>query len=333
MFEVSVNNMALSNSRKTSTADNKQNNHRNPQRRPKGLLIVAKSFTSRFITPFDSSKTHKTDSGKAEIVWNILNRFTIPSREIGLIEQSICRFAQSCLTHNDQKVRSIGKSIFVLIYSCSSDKNYIKQQLSMCPSLRTERNLIMQQLQKKFFAIDEASTKQENTKKFYFHGTTANRSSLQHVPKLDELKRPKTITLTEDSNKGATDNESVDYDKICMFCGQFNEHFTPEGLNEHFLNSCFMLKKCDYCKEILEISTLNNHYLEKCTAKDQFKKCYRCKLAIPKKKHLRHITLNQCKVVHRNGERCFLCHKEVYPNNDIGWRKHLMGNWSINSSA
>ncbi|VDD87894.1 unnamed protein product [Enterobius vermicularis] len=110
-----------------------------------------------------------------------------------------------------------------------------------------------------------------------------------------------------------------------MFCSQFDERFTPEGLDEHFLNDCFMLTKCKYCNEILEISALNHHYLEECPAKDQFKKCYRCKNPIPKEKHFRHISLNQCKGSsgHKNAERCFLCHKEVLPNNDIGWRKHL----------
>ena len=43
-------------------------------------------------------------------------------------------------------------------------------------------------------------------------------------------------------------------DKTCIFCGEFNENFDGAGLDVHYWKHCPMLKRCEKCKMVVEIS-------------------------------------------------------------------------------
>merc|ERR1719265_2957208 len=54
----------------------------------------------------------------------------------------------------------------------------------------------------------------------------------------------------------------------CQFCGREDPAFTPEGLDMHYWKDCPMLTQCEYCEQVIEISTLGTHYREECEKRE-----------------------------------------------------------------
>ncbi|KAK2557626.1 Centrosomal protein of 104 kDa [Acropora cervicornis] len=54
---------------------------------------------------------------------------------------------------------------------------------------------------------------------------------------------------TKASDPKPAEEEPIDVDRMCIFCGEKNETFTEEMLDMHYWKSCPMLKRCDYCAQ------------------------------------------------------------------------------------
>merc|ERR1719454_1544241 len=50
----------------------------------------------------------------------------------------------------------------------------------------------------------------------------------------------------------------------CQFCGRQDSSFTPEALDVHYWRDCPMLTQCEFCQQVIEISTLRIHLCEEC---------------------------------------------------------------------
>uniref|UniRef100_A0A914XAP4 UVR domain-containing protein n=1 Tax=Plectus sambesii TaxID=2011161 RepID=A0A914XAP4_9BILA len=135
--------------------------------------------------------------------------------------------------------------------------------------------------------------------------------------------RPRSAKPSEQNKRRNSMTDELD--RMCMFCGQVSDKFTPEGLDKHYLRFCVMLKKCDQCNEMVEIAKLKHHYLEECRISNEFKQCPRCKEPILNKDYANHVKNKRCLIgkPEKIAGRCVLCHEDVYPNTDDGWRKHL----------
>lgn len=72
---------------------------------------------------------------------------------------------------------------------------------------------------------------------------------------------------------------------------------------------------------------MKQHYLNECTSKDLFKECPRCKEPLLSEEYHEHQVDKKCPVAKPSqvAERCLLCHRDVQPNTDVAWRKHLIG--------
>ena len=112
-----------------------------------------------------------------------------------------------------------------------------------------------------------------------------------------------------------------------MFCGERSEEFDEAGLDLHYLRECPMLKKCEHCKQMTEISAYKHHLLAECEGKAKYKLCPRCKEPLTPKLYDNHQINRDCPVAlpESVAARCLLCHEDVKPNNDGGWRRHLIG--------
>uniref|UniRef100_F1L8Y3 Centrosomal protein CEP104 Zn finger domain-containing protein n=1 Tax=Ascaris suum TaxID=6253 RepID=F1L8Y3_ASCSU len=286
---------------------------------------VAKCFVKKLLQPFRVARSARSDKCKAEIVWNALNVFNAPNRQLGLTEKLICSFALSCLHHNDPEVRNMGKNIFIYMY-CSEgvDTELIRSHLPHLSKYTYEKNPLLRSLRDEFEQFDRSVTTTKNKGQAAKAEGSAKR---MRVPKLEDGKRPRTVTVVVNEGHASSSNrpDSVDYDKMCMFCGEINETFTPEGLDEHYLHNCYMLTRCHLCDEVVEVSTLNEHLLDECTNKSTLRKCMRCHEPILKNHFSQHVSTQRCKVARSDtiAGRCLLCHMNISPNNDIGWRKHL----------
>ncbi len=118
----------------------------------------------------------------------------------------------------------------------------------------------------------------------------------------------------------------VENPNTCQFCGLFDINFNEDSLAMHQYKECPMLIQCFKCGNIVEISTLNNHYLQECPQKNQFKQCPICKEAVLSKDYDKHISdkfCNQAKAP-TTANRCPLCHNDITPPGKIGWETHLV---------
>ncbi len=117
-----------------------------------------------------------------------------------------------------------------------------------------------------------------------------------------------------------------DTEHTCQFCGLFNPNFTSEQIDLHQFKECPMLLPCFKCKQIVEISSLNHHFLNECTQKKQFKQCPRCKEAVLIKDYEAHVADKSCNAFKSSNtcNRCPLCHNDITPAGKVGWEIHLL---------
>ncbi|XP_062889359.1 centrosomal protein of 104 kDa isoform X3 [Mobula hypostoma] len=119
----------------------------------------------------------------------------------------------------------------------------------------------------------------------------------------------------------------ADYlDNLCIFCGERNEMFTDEGLDIHYWKHCPMLKRCEHCKQVVEIASLTEHRLTECEKKDSFGKCPCCSEAIAKEDLQEHLKMKNCNAAkpEKIANHCPLCHENFQPGEEP-WKLHLMG--------
>ena len=81
---------------------------------------------------------------------------------------------------------------------------------------------------------------------------------------------------------------------MCIFCGERDDDFSEEGLDLHYWKHCPMLKRCEHCKQVVEIAGYSEHLLTECENKELFGKCPRCSEAILKTDLQKHIADKRC---------------------------------------
>ena len=124
--------------------------------------------------------------------------------------------------------------------------------------------------------------------------------------------------------------QNFDYDLGCEFCGFFKDNMTKDDLNIHQYKDCPMLMQCNECKQIIEISNLNNHLLIECDFKEKYIKCNKCKLVFEKDKINEHQNSDNCFDVNEDKEKlCPLCHLNIITE-DI-WKIHFLENGCPNN--
>ena len=139
--------------------------------------------------------------------------------------------------------------------------------------------------------------------------------------KLDE------IDINNNKNKNEINNLNSNSNLVnaCEFCGYYKPHITKDELNIHQYKDCPMLMQCNNCKQIIEISNLNNHLLSECDFKEKYIKCNRCKLVVEKDTINEHQISENCFDVNEDKEKlCPLCYLNIITE-DI-WKIHFLEN-------
>eukprot|EP00127_Corallochytrium_limacisporum_P006464 Clim_evm7s228 gene=Clim_evmTU7s228 len=124
-----------------------------------------------------------------------------------------------------------------------------------------------------------------------------------------------------------TEEESVDtpnMDKMCIFCGETDDSFTPDQLDVHYWKSCLMLTSCSHCKQIVEVSALNDHRRTECDKAKDMDRCKRCKKTMLKSELVEHSKLKCCPLTTEKQatNRCPLC-MDMLNGTEGGWTEHL----------
>ena len=139
--------------------------------------------------------------------------------------------------------------------------------------------------------------------------------------KLDEIDSKNNET----NNKEPENNNIIDEEHTCEFCGYYKPNITKDELNIHQYKDCPMLMQCTNCKQIIEISNLNNHLLNECDFKDKYIKCNKCKQVVEKETINEHQSSENCFDVNEDKEKlCPLCHLNIIMD-DI-WKIHFLEN-------
>ena len=144
--------------------------------------------------------------------------------------------------------------------------------------------------------------------------------------KLDEIE----LNKNKKKENQETPPENGDFELRCEFCGYYKDNITKDELNIHQYKDCPMLMQCSECKQIIEISNLNNHLLNECDFKEKYIKCNKCKQVIEKDKINEHQNSENCFDVNEDKEKlCPLCHLNII-SDDI-WKIHFLENGCQNN--
>ncbi|KAE9554287.1 hypothetical protein FO519_002521 [Halicephalobus sp. NKZ332] len=321
----------------------------------KGDPHIAKLYLQKFMQPFDQTGSVRTDQGKAKFVWNAVNSIGFPNTNAGLTEEPVTKFGVYCMKHSDSEVRNIGKNLVLYAFR-RGDRELIKKNLPKAESV--SKNRVMKSLYEEINFNDGvrpgslgslSSNRSSSSSRYPVSRSPSTPSSLGSmkrpisrdsnydrnrrpsiIRRLEE-QRPKTVTLMVDNNKDETD--PIDYSKICMYCGKLSPKFNAAGLAEHYQKFCPLLTNCPSCRETVEIRYMKQHLLNDCPSRADYRLCEKCQTPVDKKTFNKHKNSKFCKAALKESVagRCMLCIQDVKPNNDYGWRAHLMDKCPANA--
>lgn len=272
----------------------------------------------------------------------------------GFTTESVMTFVAHSLEHVASEVRDIAVRIILDMY-----KKHRGAILSYLPQddAYTRKNVLYKTLFDGFAKIDGRPTEAESKVEKKAAAEQAEKQKKEEIRALQEqlaaLKdiqaevqsgkvrekavEAQKVTKSDDRGKKTSpapptelsSDHSPDpnyFDNLCIFCSERDEAFTAEGLDIHYWKYCPVLKRCEHCKQVVEIASLTDHLLTECDKKEGFGKCLRCSEAIPKEELTEHVRSKSCNPAkpEKVANRCPLCHENFSPGEEA-WKSHLMG--------
>ncbi|MGH0143725.1 UNVERIFIED_CONTAM: hypothetical protein FKN15_000790 [Acipenser sinensis] len=262
---------------------------------------------------------------------------------------NVMQFAMGALEHSASEVRDTAVRIIQIMYR--KNKSAVLEYLPP-DDANTRRNILYKNMFDGFAKIDgrptetqvktqkKAATQEaEKRKKEEIRALQEQLAALQEIQaeqaskgKEQDTHKPskaagKKAALVPPPDIGDDQSIVANYlDNLCIFCGEKDDSFNEEGLDLHYWKNCPMLRRCEHCRQVVEIASLMDHLLTECDKKDSFGKCPRCTEAIPKQELTEHVRAKACTPA-KSGKvanHCPLCHENFAPGEE-SWKSHLMG--------
>lgn len=117
-------------------------------------------------------------------------------------------------------------------------------------------------------------------------------------------KNGKVESATAPVQKAPEETEEEYEDFTCQFCGHQDPSFDAKGLDVHYWRECPMLIECEFCRQVIEISTLRGHLSEECES------------GAPARAAGNKMAPN----------RCPLCREDLGSCEDLIWQEHFLQN-------
>ncbi|XP_073417902.1 centrosomal protein of 104 kDa [Dendrobates tinctorius] len=300
------------------------------------------------VQPLKGTLPSRLALSQVELVENLLKEMGTDSS--GFTADSVMKFALGALDYTTAEVRDHAVRIILHLYQQNR-----AQVLEHMPTdeATIRKNILYKTLFDGFSKIDGRPTESELKAQKKAAAEEAERKKKEEIRALQEqlaaLKEMQSEVqagkgkeqtqkakvddrgkklLMSPSSETLDDQSSVNnyLDNLCIFCGERDASFTEEGLDLHYWKQCPMLKRCEYCKQVVEIASLTDHLLTECDHKDLFGKCQRCTEAISKDHLLEHVKAKTCNPAkgEKVANRCPLCHENFTPGEEA-WKAHLMG--------
>ncbi|XP_041129339.1 centrosomal protein of 104 kDa-like isoform X2 [Polyodon spathula] len=267
----------------------------------------------------------------------------------GFTMDNVMRFAVGALEHSASEVRDTAVRIIQIMYR--KNKSAVLEYLP-ADDANTRRNILYKNMFDGFAKIDgrptetqaktekKAATQEaEKQKKEEIRVLQEQLAALKEIQsgqaskgKERDTHKPakaagKKAPLVPPPDIGDDQSSIANYlDNLCIFCGERDDSFNEEGLDLHYWKNCPMLRRCEHCRQVVEIASLMDHLLTECDKKDSFGKCPRCTEAIPKQELTEHVRAKACTPAKSDkvANHCPLCHENFAPGEE-SWKSHLMG--------
>ncbi|KAM9298974.1 centrosomal protein of 104 kDa [Gastrophryne carolinensis] len=302
----------------------------------------------QLVQPLKGSMPSRLALSQIELVEHLLKELGVDNS--GFTVDNVMKFALGALEYTTAEVRD--KAVRIILYLYQLNRSQVLEHMPP-DDATTRKNILYKTLFEGFAKIDGrpadlgvkapkrvAVEEAERKKKEEIRALQEQLAALKEIQsevqvgkakeqgnKLKADDRGKKNSLSP--NTEATDDQlsvSNYLDNLCIFCGERDDSFTEEGLDLHYWKHCPMLKRCEHCKQVVEIASLTDHLLTECDNKESFGKCQRCTEAISKDHLLEHVKAKTCNPA--KGEKvanhCPLCH-ENFPPGEEAWKSHLMG--------
>ncbi|XP_053307348.1 centrosomal protein of 104 kDa [Spea bombifrons] len=306
-------------------------------------------ITVHLVQPLKATLPSRLALSQMELVDTLIAELGVENS--GFTVDNVMKLAIGALEYTTSEVRDKAVRMILYLY-----KQHRSQVLGYMPTddSNTRRNILYKTLFDGFAKIDGRPTDAELKAQKKALAEEAERQKKEEIRALQEqlaaLKEMQAEALsgkTKDANMNKTKNDErgkkatlspnteasdrhssgTNYlDNLCIFCGERDESFNEEGLDLHYWKHCPMLKRCEQCKQVVEIASLMDHLLTECDQKELFGKCQRCSEAVFKEVLTEHLKAKSCNPSKGDkvANRCPLCHENFMPGEEA-WKSHLMG--------
>ncbi|XP_071331392.1 centrosomal protein of 104 kDa isoform X2 [Trachinotus anak] len=307
------------------------------------------------VKPFKSNFPTRLAQSRAELLEKLLAE--LGTENSGFSLDNVMMFCTAALEHSASAVRELAVRIILSMYQqrrsavlsylphndAAARKNFLYKTL-FDGFAKIDGKLVETQTLKKGGGQQEGQKEKEEIhslqeqlaalKEITERGNESTKGQMakREAPKVEkESQRAGKATLTKVPQNKMTDREdvqqSIDYlDNLCIFCGKKDESFTEDGLDLHYWKHCPMLRRCDECRQVVEIASLTEHLLGECESRSKFSQCPRCSEAVAAEDLTLHVQGPACNppISGKGSNHCPLCHNNFMPG-EQAWKAHLMG--------
>ncbi|CAF0732515.1 unnamed protein product [Adineta ricciae] len=286
------------------------------------------------VTPFNKTCAPRLAISRCELIEELMKILDVKTGENGLNVDNVSKFCAQALEHNAGEVRELAIKILLNLYKNQGSivKRYLPPDNDQTRRVKKYRDIF-----EAFDRMDGITNNDplEAERKSVGASETGKRDSQkqQHTAREQNKSfdakstRSKSRTPTRFDRKTPTtsvaDESEFTPENTCIFCGEKNEDFIRDGLEQHYWAACPMLRRCQECNQVVEVAIYVEHLLRECENKGKYQQCPRCSEAIGNDFDI-HIKLKECHETKPNTSRCPLCHMNI-PEGDEAWRNHLMG--------
>uniref|UniRef100_A0A668AVZ9 Centrosomal protein of 104 kDa n=1 Tax=Myripristis murdjan TaxID=586833 RepID=A0A668AVZ9_9TELE len=241
---------------------------------------VLQVIPSELVKPFKSNFPTRLAQSRTELLEKLLA--DLGTESSGFTLDNVMTFCTGALEHNASVVRELAVRIVLSMYQ--QHRNAV---LSFLPAndAATRKNILYKNLFDSFARIDGRLVETQTQKKR--DGQQDGQQEKEEIRSLQE----QLAALKEISVGGAVNAIGISFNalfalciflyfSLCIFCGKKDESFTEDGLDLHYWKHCPMLRRCDECRQVVEIASLTEHLLGECESRSKFSQCPRCSEAV-----------------------------------------------------
>ncbi|XP_061760797.1 centrosomal protein of 104 kDa isoform X4 [Nerophis ophidion] len=306
---------------------------------------------AELVKPFKSNFPSRLAQSRVEMVASLLVQLGM--EHSGFTLANVMKFCTAALEHNNPAVREQAVHIILSLYrqhstlilnylpsNTAAGKNFvyktlfdsfgkIDEELAGTQPLKkiggtqdgkTEEEEI-QSLQERLAALKEMTERDSRSTK---------QTAKKEVPKVEresqKAGKPTVAKLPQNKTKHDVQLSMNYLDNLCIFCGKTDDSFTQDGLDLHYWKHCPMLRRCDECRQVVEITSFTEHLLNECESRSKFSQCQHCSEAVAVEDLTRHVQGPTCNppISGQSFSHCPLCHNNFPPGEEV-WKAHLTG--------